>query len=48
VLLDLRPYDSADLIETEEDILHYLEATMEGWTLDLSPAPLVTSLVHKA
>jgi probable addiction module antidote protein len=28
--VDLRPYDSADLIETEEDILYYLEAAMEG------------------
>lgn len=26
----LLPYDSADLIETEEDILYYLEAAMEG------------------
>ena len=26
----LLPYDSADLIETEEDILFYLEAAMEG------------------
>jgi len=28
--LKLLPYDSADLIETEEDILYYLEAAMEG------------------
>ena len=28
--LKLIPYDSADLIETEEDILTYLEAAMEG------------------
>ena len=28
--LTLLPYDSADLIETEEDILFYLEAAMEG------------------
>jgi probable addiction module antidote protein len=26
----LLPYDSADLIETEEDILIYLKAAMEG------------------
>jgi probable addiction module antidote protein len=26
----LLPYDSADLIETEEDVLYYLEAAMEG------------------
>ena len=26
----LVPYDSAELIETEEDILYYLEAAMEG------------------
>ncbi len=28
--LKLLPYDSADLIETEADILYYLEAAMEG------------------
>ncbi len=28
--LKLLPYDSADLIETEEDILMYLEIAMEG------------------
>jgi probable addiction module antidote protein len=28
--MKLLPYDSADLIETEEDILYYLEAAMEG------------------
>ena len=28
--LKLIPYDSADLIETEEDILSYLEIAMEG------------------
>ena len=28
--LKLLPYDSADLIETQEDILYYLEAAMEG------------------
>ncbi len=28
--MELRPFDPADLIETEEDILHYLEAAMEG------------------
>jgi probable addiction module antidote protein len=26
----LLPYDSADLIETEEDIFYFLEAAMEG------------------
>jgi probable addiction module antidote protein len=26
----LLPYDSADLIETEEDVLYFLEAAMEG------------------
>jgi probable addiction module antidote protein len=28
--LKLLPYDSADLIETEQDILTYLEIAMEG------------------
>jgi probable addiction module antidote protein len=28
--LKLHPYDSADLIETEEDVLTYLEIAMEG------------------
>ena len=28
--LKLLPYDTADLIETEEDILFFLEAAMEG------------------
>ena len=28
--VELLPYDSADLIETEGDILIYLEAAMEG------------------
>jgi probable addiction module antidote protein len=28
--LKLLPYDSADLIETEEDVLAYLEIAMEG------------------
>ena len=28
--LKMHPYDTADLIETEVDILYYLEAAMEG------------------
>jgi probable addiction module antidote protein len=30
MVLKTLPYDSADLIETEEDIYYYLEAAMEG------------------
>lgn len=28
--IELRPFDPAEHIETEEDILYYLEAAMEG------------------
>lgn len=28
--MELRPFDPANYLETEEDILHYLEAAMEG------------------
>jgi probable addiction module antidote protein len=28
--MELSPFDPADHLETEEDILHYLEAAMEG------------------
>ena len=28
--MELRPFDSANYLETEEDILYYLEAAMEG------------------
>ncbi len=29
-MLELLPFDPAEHLETEEDILHYLEAAMEG------------------
>ena len=28
--MELRPFDAANYLETEEDILYYLEAAMEG------------------
>ena len=28
--MELRPFDPAKYLETEEDILYYLEAAMEG------------------
>jgi probable addiction module antidote protein len=29
-VVELRPFDAANYLETEEDILYYLEAAMEG------------------
>jgi hypothetical protein len=41
-MLRLLPYDPVDFLETEEDILTYLEFAMGGMIPNISPMPSAT------